>query len=62
MILKASVTMSAILSDITSVVTASIGWINSFVGAITSNPLLLLFVVVAFVGLGIGLIRRIIHV
>lgn len=53
--------MASILSDITSVVTAAIGWINSFVGAITGQPLLLLFVVVAFVGLGVGLIRRIIR-
>lgn len=61
MILHTAVTMSTILGDITSVVTAAIGWINSFVGAITSQPLLLLFVVVAFVGLGVGLIRRIIR-
>lgn len=54
--------MSAILSSITSLVTESITWITSFVGAITGQPLLLLFVIVAFVGLGIGLIRRIIHV
>lgn len=56
-----AVTMASILADISSVVTASIGWINSFVGAITSQPLLLLFVVVAFVGLGVGLIKRIIR-
>lgn len=61
MILHTAVTMTSILGDITSVVTAAIGWINSFVGAITGQPLLLLFVVVAFVGLGVGLIRRIIH-
>lgn len=52
--------MAGILSTISSVVTSAISWIGSFVGAITSNPLLLLFVVVAFVGLGVGLIKRII--
>lgn len=54
-------TMAAILGDITSVVTSAISWIGSFVGAITSNSLLLLFVIIAFVGLGVGLIGRLIH-
>jgi hypothetical protein len=31
------------------------------VGAITSNPLILAFVIVAFVGLGVGLIRRLVR-
>lgn len=53
--------MAAILTAITSIVTEAITWITSFVSAITGQPLLLLFVVVAFVGLGIGLIRRIIR-
>lgn len=52
--------MSTILTDIGSVVTAAITWMGSFVTFITSNPLILLFVVVAFVGLAIGLIRRLI--
>lgn len=54
--------MAAILSDITLVVTEAIKWIGQFVTSITGNPLLLLFVVVAFVGLGVGLIKRIIRV
>lgn len=53
-------TMSAILTDIGTVVTSAIGWMGSFVNFITSNPLILLFIVVAFVGLAIGLIRRLI--
>lgn len=53
--------IAAILADISSIVTSGISWIGSFVGAITSNPLILLFVVIAFVGLGVGLIRRLIR-
>lgn len=55
--------MAAIISNITSVVTAAIGWITSFVGTITAegNEILLLFVIVSFVGLGIGLLSRLIH-
>lgn len=53
--------MAAILGDITSLVTEAISWIGSFVACISAQPLLLLFVITAFVGLGVGLIRRIIH-
>lgn len=53
--------MTDILSSVTSFVTEAISWITSFIGAITGNPLLLMFVIVSFVGLGVGLIRRIIH-
>lgn len=56
-----AVTVSTLLGYVTEFVTSAVSWITSFVGAITSNPLLLMFVIVAFVGLGVGLIRRIIH-
>ena len=51
-------TLAAIISDIGSLVTGSVSWIGSFVGAITSNPLILMFVIIGFVGLGVGLIKR----
>ncbi len=54
-------TMSTIMTAVTAIVTEAIKWIGQFTAAITSNPLLLAFVVVSFVGLGVGLIRRIIH-
>lgn len=54
-------TMSTIMTAVTTIVTEAIAWIGQFTAAITSNPLLLAFVVVSFVGLGVGLIRRIIH-
>lgn len=54
-------TLAAIISDIGSLVTGSVSWIGSFVGAITSNPLILMFVIVGFVGLGVGLIKRLIR-
>lgn len=53
--------MADIISAVTSLVTASVGWVNSFVGVVTSQPLLLLFVITGFVGLGVGLIKRLIH-
>lgn len=56
-----SVTMATIITNITSVVTAAIGWVGQFVTLITGQPLLLLFVITSFVGLGVGLIARLIR-
>ena len=50
--------LAAIINNIGSLVTASVTWVGSFVGAITDNPLILMFVIVGFVGLGVGLIKR----
>lgn len=52
--------MSTIITNIGSLVTGAVSWVGSFVTAITSNDLLLLFVIISFVGLGVGLIKRII--
>lgn len=54
--------LAAILADAGSMVTSAVSWIGSFIGAITSNPLLEAFVIVSFVGLGIGLIQRLVRV
>lgn len=53
--------MDAILSSVTSLVTAAINWVTSFVGVVVAQPLLLMFVIVSFVGLGVGLIGRLIR-
>lgn len=53
--------MATLLSNVTSMVTEAITWVQMFVTCITDNPLLLMFVVVAFVGLGVGLIKRLIR-
>lgn len=59
---ETTVTIATIVGNVTSLVTEAIKWVGSFVGAITSNPLLLMFVIVAFVGLGVGLIKRLVRV
>lgn len=58
---QSAVTIASILTDVTSFVTSAVSWIGSFVGAITASPLLLMFCIVAFVGLGVGLIGRLMH-
>lgn len=56
------VTVSTIVTNVSTLVAESVKWVGSFVDAITSNPLILTFVIVAFVGLGVGLIKRLVRV
>ena len=55
-------TISSMLTDVGLWVTNSVTWVSEFVGAITSNKLILGFVLVALIGTGIGVINRLIHV
>ena len=52
--------LAAILASIGQVVTALIGWITSYMGAITAsgNELLLIFFALPLVGLGLGALKR----
>ena len=59
---EATITVATIVSNVSSLVSESVKWVGSFAGAITSNPLILTFVIVAFVGLGVGLIKRLVRV
>lgn len=52
----------SILTQVTQLVQAAVGWLLAFCAVVLEYKLLLLFVIVVFVGLGFGLIRRIIHV
>ena len=53
--------METLMTSVGTIVTQSISWIGDYVGVITEQPLLLAFVVVSFVGLGVGLIKRLIR-
>lgn len=52
--------LALILQNIGLVVTAVIGWIGNYMGAITAsgNELLLVFFALPLVGLGIGALKR----
>lgn len=57
--------MASLITAVTSLVTAAVDWLSSWVGSITAtgNEILLLFVVaVPLVGLGIGALKRLISV
>lgn len=55
-------TLSTVLADISAVVTATVGWIGDYMGAITAtgNELLLVFFAIPLVGIGIGAIKRLV--
>lgn len=55
-------TLSSLLSDIGSVFTSAIGWASTVATTVADNPLLLIGAIVGFVGLGVGLFRRLLHV
>lgn len=54
--------ISELLSNAGDIVTSALSWVTQVVSTITSNPLLLLFVILALVGLGVGLVARLLHV
>lgn len=56
-----AMTMETLMSSVTQIVTNAISWIGQYVTVITEQPLLLAFVIVSFVGLGVGLINRLIR-
>lgn len=56
-----AVTMATIMGDVGTFVTEAVGWIGEYVTVITSNPLIEAFVIVSFVGLGVGMIKRMIR-
>lgn len=54
--------MASVITAITAVVTATVSWIGSYMGAITAegNELLMVFFALPLVGLGIGAIKRLV--
>lgn len=58
----ASLTMATVLSTITEVFTAAVGWVGTVSETVVSNPLLLVGVVIGFIGTGISLFSRLLRV
>lgn len=55
--------LAAAVAAIGQIVTATISWVGSYMGAITAsgNELLLIFFALPLVGLGIGVIKRLVN-
>lgn len=56
-----TITLASLLTDIGSIVTASVSWLQTAATAIASNPIALLFILLPMLGVGISLFGRIIH-
>lgn len=56
----AASTIASVLADIGTIVTEAISWMGDYMTVVTDNPLLLVFVCLPVVGLGIGLLKRMI--
>lgn len=56
-------TLADVITAISAVVTATVGWISDYMGAITAqgNELLLVFFAIPLVGMGIGAIKRLVN-
>lgn len=58
--LDSSTTISTVLTAIGSVVTQAVTWAGDVVDFIAENPLIMVFVSIPLVGLGIGMVKRMI--
>lgn len=56
-----TITIASLLSSISSIVTAAVGWMGTAATAIASNSIALLFILLPLMGVGIGLFKRIIN-
>lgn len=58
----ATMTMATLIENITTIFTAAIGWVGTVAETVSGEPLLLMGVIIGFVGLGVGLFKRLLNV
>ena len=58
----AAMSMATLISTITEVFPAAVGWVGTVATTVASNPLLLIGVVIGFIGIGVGLFSRLLRV
>lgn len=54
----AKMTLASLITDITSVFTAVLGWLNTILEFITGNPILLIFVLMVLVRMVVKICRK----
>ncbi len=57
-----AMTMATLLTTIGDVFEAAIGWVGTVASTITGQPLLLVGCVLGFIGVGVGLFKRIFNI
>ncbi len=62
--MEGATALSTILTNIGSVITSAITWMGDFLSLITKsgNEILFIFCVIPLVGLGVGLVRRMMNI
>lgn len=56
-----TVNIASLIANVGEIFTGAMGWAGEVGTAVADNPLLLMFVIIPFVGLGIGIFRRLMH-
>ena len=54
--------MTTMLTTITEVFTAAVGWVGTVADTITDTPLLMVGCVLGFIGVGVGLFKRMFNI
>ncbi len=54
--------MAGMLTTVTEVFTAAVGWVGTVASTITSTPLLMIGCVLSFIGVGVGLFKRMFNI
>lgn len=54
-------TLAQILEAITTIFTSIVSWVGSVINMITSNPLILLFVVMGVALIAVGVVKRLLR-
>lgn len=54
--------MAEMITEVSVLVSAATGWVAQWVNQITETPLLMMGFIVSLVGLGVGLLRRLINI
>lgn len=57
----AAATMATLLSTITEVFTAAVGWVGTVANVVTSTPIFMIGVTISFIGVGVGLVSRLLR-
>lgn len=55
-------TLSTLITDVGTVLTALLSWIVSIFNAAISSPIVLVFIVMALIGVAVGFARKLMHV
>ena len=55
---SATDTLASLIADITTVFTAVLDWLNTIIGFVTDNPILMIFVLMVLVKIVVRICRR----